>query len=57
MNKSMDDKSSQSLEDKFDDLEALQKSPKTLSKKQEIKQQIEGKVVYQKYNPVLSQRA
>ncbi|CAH0600206.1 unnamed protein product [Chrysodeixis includens] len=51
MNKSMDDKSSQSLEDKFDDLASLQKSPKTLSKKQEIKQQIEGKVVYQKISP------
>ncbi|CAG5026966.1 unnamed protein product [Parnassius apollo] len=57
LNKSMDDKSSQSLEDKFDDLAALQKSPKTLSKKQEIKQQIEGKVVYQKVHPSVKSKS
>ncbi|GBP18509.1 hypothetical protein EVAR_12970_1 [Eumeta japonica] len=50
INKSLEDKSSQSMEDTYNDTESLQKSPKTLSKKQEIKQQIEGKVVYQKGN-------
>ncbi|CAK1548730.1 unnamed protein product [Leptosia nina] len=57
INKSMDDKNSQSLEDKFDEIAALTKSPKTLSKKQEIKQQIEGKVVYQKVHPSVKSKS
>ncbi|XP_077295200.1 uncharacterized protein LOC143917487, partial [Arctopsyche grandis] len=45
--KGLDEKVSKSFEEyKKDEIESLQKSPKTLSRKQELKQQIEGKVVH-----------